>query len=201
MPAIRLTVLGDSFVEGRGDPGPAGGYIGWADRLARWLGLPAASVRNFGTHQATARQVVERQLAPAVAAKAPLIGVVVGVNDLVQNYDAARFRADLSTLFGALAGTDTTVFTADYPDIPGNLPVPESFRMLLRERFAEANATLREVTTATGALLLELASAPEWAARSPLWSADGLHPGPAGHEQFATAAAELLTRTSGLIAA
>lgn len=192
MPTIRLTALGDSFVEGRGDPAP-GGYHGWVPRLAGLLGLPQGAVRNLGTYQATTQDVVEAQLPRALAGKPPLIGVIVGVNDLVTGYDPRRFRRNLATIFGSLSGMDTAVCTANYPDIPGNLPVPDGFRKLLRDRFAEANGVLAEVTAATGTLCLDLAADPEWRNRA-MWSADGLHPSPLGHRRFAEAiAAELST--------
>jgi lysophospholipase L1-like esterase len=187
MPTIRLTALGDSFVEGRGDPVP-GGYHGWVPRLAELIGLPGGAVRNLGTYQATTQDVVDTQLPSALAAKPPLIAVVAGVNDLVTDYDPRRFRRNLGTIFGSLRGMDTTVCTANYPDIPGNLPVPGGFRKLLRARFAEANDVLAEVTAATGTLCLDLAADPEWHGRA-LWSADGLHPSPLGHRRFAEAIA------------
>jgi lysophospholipase L1-like esterase len=200
MPAIRLTVIGDSFVEGRGDPGPQGGYRGWVPRFAERLGLPSHSVRNLGTHGATTQDVVDRQLPCALVNKAPLIGVIVGVNDLVRDYDPDRFRRNLHTTFRSLAGADTTVLTASYPDIPGNLDVPERFRRLLRDRFAEANASLRRATSAAGALCLDIAALPVW--REPaLWSADGLHPSPAGHRHFADRMADLVADATGLTAA
>ena len=200
MPTTRLTVLGDSFVEGRGDPGPRGGYHGWVPRLANALGLPAASVRNLGAFQSTTQNVLDRQLDRALAGKAPLIGVVVGVNDLVSDYDPNRFRRNLGTIFGSLQGMDTTVFTATYPDIPANLPVPDGFRTLLRSRFAEANAALREVTDLTGTLCLDIAGDPLWSAAG-MWSEDGLHPSPEGHRTFAESVEDLLARVSGLVAA
>ncbi|SDD34306.1 SGNH/GDSL hydrolase family protein [Actinokineospora iranica] len=200
MPTTRLTVLGDSFVEGRGDPRPGGGYHGWVPRLADSLGLPAAAVRNLGAYQATTQVVLDQQLDRALAGKAPLIGVIVGVNDLVTDYHPIRFRRNLGSIFGVLTGMDTTVVTASYPDIPANLPVPEGFRTLLRGRFAEANAVLREVTDQTGTLCLDIAADPAWA-RADMWSEDGLHPSPQGHRVFAKSVADLLARVSGLVAA
>jgi lysophospholipase L1-like esterase len=200
MSATRLTVLGDSFVEGRGDPAPGGGFRGWVPRLAELLGVPPRSIRNLGVHGATTSDVLDRQLPGALAGKPPLIGVVVGVNDLVSAYEPARFADNLHTLFTALSGMDTTVVTADYPDIPANLPVPPAFRQLLRDRFAEANAVLHEVTAANGTHCLRLAAAPEWADRA-MWSADGLHPSPLGHRRFAEEAAGLVAAATGLVAA
>ena len=77
MPTFRLTALGDSFVEGRGDPSHAGSWHGWVPRLAEMLGIAPSSVRNLGVHMATTQDVVDRQLGTALANKSPLIGVVV----------------------------------------------------------------------------------------------------------------------------
>lgn len=188
---IRLSALGDSFVEGRGDPGPAGTWYGWVPRLAGLLAVPERRVRNLGTYQATTQQVVERQLPRALADKSPVIGVVAGVNDLVGDFVPDRFRDNLSTIFGRLAGADTLVFTATYADIPANLPVPEAFRALLRERFALANEMLRTVTAATGTLCVDVAADAEWS-RPGMWSQDGLHPSAQGHQRFAESVAELI---------
>ncbi|MFJ8815222.1 LysR family transcriptional regulator [Amycolatopsis thermoflava] len=86
---------------------------------------------------------------------------------------------------------------AEYPDIPGNLPVPGGFRRLLRDRFAAANAVLAEVTRETRTLCLDLAGRPEWNGPG-LWSPDGLHPSPEGHRAFADAVADLVTEATGL---
>lgn len=195
MSGHALTVIGDSFVEGRGDPAPHGGYRGWAPRLATQLGLRATKVHNFGTHGATTTDVVHSQLSPALTTKAPLIGVVVGVNDLVSDYDEARFVRNVRTIFTALTDTGATVLTATYPDIPARLPVPDNFKTLLRIRFTEANHALADVTAHTGTLLLDLAATPEWG-RDELWTSDGLHPSPTGHRHFAAAAAELIAHTT-----
>lgn len=197
MPAFRLTALGDSFVEGRGDPSTTESWYGWVPRLAEMLAIPASAVRNLGTHMATTQNVVDRQLGTALLNKSPLIGVVVGVNDLVSDFDPARMRRNLSTIFGRLTGMDTVVFTATYADIPGNLPLPETFRALLRRRFAEANEALAEVTRATGALCLDVAALSQWSDPA-LWSADGLHPSPLGHQHFAESVADLLERAAGV---
>ena len=197
MPAFRLTALGDSFVEGRGDPGPAGSWRGWVPRLAGMLGVPPSGVRNLGAMHATTQRVVDSQLGPALVNKSPLIGMVAGVNDLISDFDLARMRRNLTTAFGSLAGMDTVVFTATYADIPGNLELPATFRRLLRHRFAAANEALAEISEAHGVLCLDAASAPEWSDPA-FWSADGLHPSPLGHRHFAETMAGLLDRAAGV---
>ncbi|GAA5061626.1 SGNH/GDSL hydrolase family protein [Nocardia callitridis] len=190
-----LTALGDSFVEGRGDDKIGGGYRGWVPRLGGQLGLRPAAVRNFGVHGATTTAVLESQLSEAVSTRGALYGVVVGVNDLVSDFDADRFQRNIRTIFATLRAGGATVFTASYPDIPARLPVPDRFRALLRERFVFANSVLAEVTADTGALLLDIAVEDRWA-RQELWTADGLHPSSLGHRQFAAGAAELIASTT-----
>jgi lysophospholipase L1-like esterase len=201
MSAPVLTALGDSFVEGRGDAAPGGGYRGWVPRLGGQLGLRPAAVRNLGEHGATTTVVLERQLGVALSGRASLFGVVVGVNDLVSDFDEGRFARNLAALFGALRAGGATVFTAGYPDIPARLPVPDGFRALLRERFAFANAVLADVAADTGTLLLDIAAEPEWE-QPQMWTADGLHPSSLGHHRFAASVAELVaSRTATTVAA
>ncbi|MGQ4599374.1 GDSL-type esterase/lipase family protein [Nocardia sp. R6R-6] len=195
MSAPVLTALGDSFVEGRGDAAPGGGYRGWVPRLGGQLGLRPAAVRNFGEHGATTTVVVQQQLRMAVSGRAGLYGVVVGVNDLVSDFNEDRFARNLTELFGALRASGATVFTASYPDIPARLPVPDGFRALLRERFVFANAVLADVVAETGTLLLDIAAQPEWE-RPQMWTADGLHPSSLGHHQFAAGVAELIASST-----
>lgn len=197
MPAFRLTTLGDSFVEGRGDPSITEPWRGWVPRLAEMLAIPPSGVRNLGVHLATTQHVVDGQLGAALMNKSPLIGVVAGVNDLVSDFDPARLRRNLSAIFGRLTGMDTVVFTATYADIPGNLPLPEAFRTLLRRRFAQANQALAEISRATGALCLDVTAEPRWSDPA-FWSADGLHPSPLGHQYFAESIADLLERAAGV---
>lgn len=184
MPSMRLTVLGDSFVEGRGDPDPDGGFRGWAPLLAESLGVRAERWRNLGVYGATTQDVVDQQLPRAVADQSPLVGVVVGTNDVVSDWDQPRYRANLERIFTSLTGPGTVVFTSSYPDMPARLPVPERFRTLLRDRFAEANAALVEVCRRHGVVVIDLARCPYWAVTD-VWSADGLHPNAAGHRRFA----------------
>jgi lysophospholipase L1-like esterase len=197
MATFRLTTLGDSFVEGRGDPDPDGAWRGWVPRLAEMLGVPASGVRNLGAMHATTQRVLDTQLGTALVNKSPLIGVIVGVNDLISDFDLSRMRQNLSTIFGSLAGMDTVVFTSTYADIPGNLDLPESFRGLLRQRFAAANQALLEITRAHGAICFDAAAAPEWS-NPTYWSADGLHPSPLGHRHFAETMADVLDRVAGV---
>ncbi len=57
-----MLVLGDSVAEGQDDPDPAGGWLGWAGRLAAHLGVPRESMLNTSDPGATVEDVVRDQL-------------------------------------------------------------------------------------------------------------------------------------------
>jgi lysophospholipase L1-like esterase len=77
--------LGDSLTAGRDDPGPGGGRIGWARRLAGLLTTRTSvpcTLTNLATDGAGVAAVLERQL-PALAGIGPdLVSVTVGMNDI-----------------------------------------------------------------------------------------------------------------------
>lgn len=188
MPRPRLVTLGDSFVEGHGAD-PAGG---WTDRLGWLLGLPAGGVVNLGRYGATTQDVVDRQLVPALATRAPLVGLVVGMNDLLGAYDPETFRGNLDRIYAALRGPGAVVLTATCPVVPRVETLPEAFGDLIRGRFGEANGIVRELTRRHGVLCLDVAGDPGWVEPA-LWSQDGLHPGAEGHRRFAEQAGALVT--------
>jgi lysophospholipase L1-like esterase len=149
--------------------------------------MPPRDVLNLARYGATTRHVVHQQLPTAVASKAPLMVVVVGVNDLLdirKPYDVAEFRRDLRTVFDALTGANTTVVTAKYPDIPANLEISEFVRRPLRHRFAEANEAVSEIATSSGVVCIDLTRRPVWHDWT-LWDPDRVHPGPHLHQRFA----------------
>ena len=133
---------------------------------------------------------MERRQVPASLAMestAPLVAVVVGINDLLaagSSYDAELFQHNLRTVFHTLTNARTRVVTANYPDVPANLDVPELVRRSLRRRFAEANDTLGEIAATAGVICIDVTREPAWQDSSS-WDADRLHPGPRLHQHFA----------------
>ena len=55
-----FVAVGDSFTEGLDDPGPQGGYRGWADRLAEHLAASGGPLRyaNLAVRGRLLRQIV-----------------------------------------------------------------------------------------------------------------------------------------------
>jgi lysophospholipase L1-like esterase len=194
MSRYRLTVIGDSFSAGWGDPAPEGGYHGWVGRFSAMAGLQPSSVRNLARYGATTWHAIEHQLPCAVAGKAPLVVASLGANDVLAEhkpYDEALFRQNLHTIFDALTGANTTVITVNYPDVAGNLDISEFARRSLRRRFAEANDAIMEIAEQTGVMCLDVTEAPEWGELA-MWDPDRLHPGPHLHQLFAEQVVDLL---------
>lgn len=188
-----MVVLGDSFAEGRGDAGPDGAYVGWVPRVARRLGIAESAVLNLGAYGALTQDVVDTQLAQVADVETPLLGVAVGGNDLVRAYDPNRFRDNLRAIVEAVTAPGRTVFTHDYPDIPGRIPgLPEETRALLRERFDEANAFLAQLCSERGVLRYGLATA-ELTRDAAMWYPDGIHPSTLGHRTIAIEIATMLS--------
>jgi lysophospholipase L1-like esterase len=183
----QLIIVGDSFAEGRGDPDGNGGFVGWVPRMARLLGIPAEAVLNLGAYNATTQDVVDQQLSKIADLDAALVGVAVGGNDLMRRaYDRERMRANLRTILEAVTGQPgRTVFTHDYPDIPGKLPgIPDETREVLRGRFAESNAYIAKLCEEFGVARYELSTA-ELTRDPEMWYPDGIHPSAAGHRAIA----------------
>jgi lysophospholipase L1-like esterase len=74
--------IGDSFTEGLNDPGPAGNYRGWADRLAELMAVqqPALRYANLAIRGKYLHQIIEDQLPVALAERPDLVTFSAGGN-------------------------------------------------------------------------------------------------------------------------
>jgi lysophospholipase L1-like esterase len=192
MSEVKLTVCGDSCAEGRGGTVlPDGSFVGFVVHMAKALGI-SDGVVNLGSFGATTQDVVDGQLAVMLRKPAPLMGVIVGGNDLVTAYDRDRFQRNLRHIYSSLVDRDRLVFTTNWPKIPDRLPgLPDDFRVVLRKRFAEANEFLDELVHELGVVCLDMVNAPI-AADPAMWCPDGMHPSPAGHRAIGLAMADLV---------
>ena len=190
MPWHRYVAIGDSSTEGLDDPHPAGGYRGWADRLAERLEASHGGVAyaNLAVRGRTADRIRAEQLAPALALDPDLISIVAGVNDMLRpTFDPVRLAEDLEAMLGAGVDAGATVVTITWPDPSRMHPAAR----LLRRRVAGLNAAIRTASERTGAHVLDLAAEPV-ATDTRLWSDDRLHASSLGHERIADALAQLL---------
>jgi lysophospholipase L1-like esterase len=186
----RYVALGDSSTEGLDDPDGAGGYRGWADRLAEHIAAvsPGVLYANLGVRGKSASEIRATQLAPAIAMRPDLATVVAGMNDLLRSgWDAARVAAPVGEMVAGLRGVGATVVTFTIPDVSRRMRLGRT----LTAKTAALNVEIRRMAEATGAILLDLA-AYEIADDPRVWAPDRIHGNPDGHARIAAALAHLI---------
>lgn len=186
----RYVAIGDSSTEGLDDPDGQGGYRGWATRLAERIAETQGTVTyaNLGVRGRRTAQILEEQLAPALALRPDLVTLFSGTNDVVaRRFDVDRVAADVERMHLAFRDTGATVLTFTLPDLAPVMPLARR----LSPRIAALNAALREVSRRTGALLADFALHPV-ASDPRLWSEDRLHANAEGHARIADALAHAL---------
>ena len=181
--------LGDSFTEGLDDPDPAGGYRGWADRLAGHLAAANGDLRyaNLAVRGRLLRQVVAEQVPRAIELRPDLISFSAGGNDLLRprtDPDALAEVVEDATRRLRETGADVVMFTSF--DTRG---VPVLRRV--RGKLAMYNLHVRSIADRYDCRLVDL-----WSMRLLLdpraWAQDRLHLSPEGHRRVALAIAEIL---------
>ncbi|MFC9330722.1 SGNH/GDSL hydrolase family protein [Kitasatospora sp. NPDC057015] len=192
IPDLRsYTALGDSFTEGLDDPGPDGGYAGWADRLAGLLAArrPAGEFRyaNLAVRGRLLDQIVAEQVPEVRLSRPDLVTFCAGGNDILRpgsdpDEVAERFEAAVLELREA-AGTVLICTGFDTRGVP--------VLRHLRGRIATYNGHLRAIADRNGCAVADL-----WSLRSMhdrrAWSEDRLHLSPEGHQRVALLAARAL---------
>jgi len=184
----RYVAVGDSSTEGLMDPDGAGGFRGWADRLAQHLAdaqPEPLDYANLAVRGQRAAEVRATQLEAALALDPDLVSVFAGVNDVIGlRCDLGSVRADLAAMFGATRDIGATVVTFTMPD-PGAV---NRLVKRLRPRMARLNAVVREEAERHGVLVVDFEAYPV-AVDPRLWFVDRLHSSPVGHEKIAAALA------------
>lgn len=185
-PWHRLVALGDSFTEGVGDPEPRseGGLRGWADRVAEELSTnqPDFAYANLAVRGLLLQQILDQQLAPALALKPDLVTLSAGGNDVVfRRSDPDRLAEKIDVGVGELARSGATVVLFAGPDW-GATPVLSQ----IRGKVAIFNENLYAVAARHDAVMVDL-----WILRElsgpGIWDADRLHFSPLGHHTIAAA--------------
>jgi lysophospholipase L1-like esterase len=184
----RYVAIGDSSTEGLEDPDPAGGYRGWADRLAQHIAdgqeepLEYANLAIRGLRMHEIRVV---QLEDALAMEPDLISVFGGVNDVIgARCDFDAMRADYVIIFSEARRIGATAISFTMPDPAAINPIGTH----LRERVSRLNQIIRSEAARYGALVLDFERYP--VAQDPrLWFEDRLHGNELGHQLVAAALA------------
>jgi lysophospholipase L1-like esterase len=114
----RFVAIGDSTTEGMDDPNGAGGYLGWADRLAERLstGNPDLEYANLAIRGPYVARVRAEQLPVARDQKPDLASVIAGVNDLLRpRCDIVGLLGHLDPMYGTPPELGATVLTITQP--------------------------------------------------------------------------------------
>lgn len=185
-PWRRFVALGDSYTEGIGDPEPLslGGLRGWADRAAEELsaGQPDFAYANLAVRGMLLRQIVDRQLAPALALKPDLIAMSGGGNDILfKRGNPDKLAEKMDTAVGVLAATGATVLLYAGPDW-GNTPVFSA----IRGKMAVYNENIHAIGAGHHCVMVDLWCLPELQ-HAAMWDPDRLHLSPLGHHTVAVA--------------
>lgn len=186
----RYVALGDSSTEGLDDPDGAGGFRGWANRLAEHVAAAHGALlyANLGVRGRRTRQILDEQLAPALAMRPDLATVFAGTNDVVARHcDVEGVARDVEAMLGALVAAGATVLTFTLPDLTPVLPLARR----IAPRVAALNERLQGAAAATGAILVDFAAHPV-CSDPRLWSEDRLHANAAGHARIAAGLAHAL---------
>ena len=186
----RYVALGDSSTEGLDDPDGAGGYRGWANRLAERVAQAQGGLlyANLAVRGQRSREIHAEQLGPALALKPDLATVFAGSNDILEpGFNPVNLRSELQCMLAALVAKKAVVLTFTLPDLTGVLPIGRC----LAPRVRAMNETIRAAAAATGARLIDFAA---YAAGSDprLWSEDRFHVNAEGHARIAAALAQAL---------
>jgi acyl-CoA thioesterase-1 len=185
---IVYVALGDSTVEGIGASAPRNNYVGRLDARLRER-YPKARTVNLGVAGATSYDVLDGQLARAVAQKPHLVTLSIGPNDITEKVPLATYAENLDAILGRLAAdTDAVIVVNLLPD----LAVTPRFRNRdSAPRVARLSAEFNEVVARTakrhGALVVDLyeASRREVPGHPELLAADGYHPSDLGYARWA----------------
>jgi lysophospholipase L1-like esterase len=191
----NFVALGDSLTAGKGDAGPGGHPVGWAQRLADVLSVRTAvrcTLTNMAEDRATVSSVLKEQLPRVAAAEPDLVSVTVGLNDIrARGFDEMTFKSELGQLLEGLAGTKARVLTCTLPNIAAIMPLPPELTEIARERMRLASDIIREQAESYEAVCLDAWSLPG-ISDPELYSADRMHPNGKGHQFIAAAFADKL---------
>jgi lysophospholipase L1-like esterase len=193
----RYVALGDSFTAGLGDPEPLspGGLRGWADRVAEELSERREdfAYANLAVSGLLLRQILDRQLGPALAAKPDLVTLSAGGNDLVfHRSDPDRLAVALDAAVQELTAAGATVVLFTGPDW-GATPLLGR----TRGKVAVFNENIRTIAARNHGVIADL-----WTLRQlahpQMWDPDRLHFSPLGHHTIAAMVLDTLGAPHGL---
>lgn len=185
----RLVALGDSISCGEGVGLRLPMEATWLGRLV--AAVPGGELMALARAGAQLSDVRRDQLPAAVGARADVVTVLIGLNDVSRSgFDPVRFRNELGSVVEALLATPAIVLLGRLHDPTLALPLPRALRSAVRERVAAVNAAV-DAWEHPRLRRLDLSALQPLRDRR-MWDVDRLHPNPAGHAVIAAAAAHVL---------
>jgi lysophospholipase L1-like esterase len=192
--AARWVAVGDSFTAGTGDEPQHGG---WVARTATALAQDGRvdSFRNLAKPGVRIDAVLHEQV-PRVTDRVEIVSAIAGANDLMaRRCDLQVLLRHVDTLLDWALDHAQLVLTSTCPDflVSRSAQLPrlaariEAINKHVERRRLDAPGQLVVVDAHT--ILTDAA----------LWSPDGIHANPHGHERLATAAIPLLQRASATV--
>jgi lysophospholipase L1-like esterase len=194
---VRYVALGDSYTIGTA----VDEHERWPNRLV--ARIPELElVANPAVNGFTSGDLVREELPVVAAARAELVTVLIGVNDVVRGVPDADYRATVGLILDRLvaqvgSGRVITVATPDYTRTPrgGDYGDPERQRAAI----VAFNAMLRQASEARDvAHVAEIFAISTRVADDPTMVApDGLHPSGAQYELWVDAIEPIVRRLLG----
>jgi lysophospholipase L1-like esterase len=187
-----MVVLGDSVAEGQDDPHPAGGWLGWAGRLALHLGIPREEMLNVSDPGAKIDDVVRDQLPLVRDLRPRLVVLGCGMNDALRGYEPADAARRLDELYGWARERGAVVLAIPVPRPPllDITPISQFRKKRTVQRIHDFNKELARVAHDFGMTFPEGETVAK-VADPVMWSPDGIHLNPRGHAYVAEVIAQL----------
>lgn len=185
---VLYVALGDSTVQGVGASSARTNYVSRLEARLRER-YPRARTVNLGVAGATSYDVLEEQLARAVALEPHLVTLSIGPNDITAKVPVETYAENLDAILGRLsADTEAVVVVNLLPD----LAVTPRFRnrdsaARVGRMSAEFNEVVARMAKRHGAVVVDLygASRREVPGHPELLAADGYHPSDLGYARWA----------------
>ncbi len=176
--AIRYVALGDSYTIGTS----VGQSERWPDQLVAKLAgkVDLQLVANLGVNGYASANLIGAELPQLGALQPDFVTILIGVNDVVRQTPADKYRDNMSEIFDFLldrlpANRILVVSTPDYTLTPAG----NSFGDPLQQRAAigEFNAIEQELAQSRGIAFIDISGMANEVTQDPsLVADDGLHP-------------------------
>ncbi len=196
---VRIVALGDSLAFGTGASAPRNAFIFQAYLRVR-AQHPGSRVDNFAIGGSTAADVLRLQVPRLAHARADVVVVCVGGNDVVHRVTAADFARTYAKLVGRVRALQphAAIVCCGVPDV-GLSPLFTGADHDAVTSLSRANdAAIRAVARRAGVAFVDLYATTlrEHGAVNRFLSEDRFHPSDAGYAELADALAPALLRAA-----